>query len=124
MEGAREFLEAVRSHQLIKGHFRGLLHIMVGRKITREDGSPVCAGLTWRQLSELLKLMRWDREWISELGLQVDALPPRDRQRFWYSAIVGARIDGADAAAGADRLAVRVKSLGYIVSPPAGERGA
>jgi len=116
MEGAHEFLEAVRQQQLIKGHFRGLIHALVGRRISRDDGSVISAGLTWRQVSELLKTMRWDRDWVKELGLEPDDLPPRDRQRFWYSAIVAAGIDTPQAAAAADQLAERVKPLGYTIS--------
>ncbi len=48
MEGAREFLEQVRQHQLVKGHFRGLLHLLIGRKISLADGTLLCSGLTWR----------------------------------------------------------------------------
>ena len=116
MEGAREFLEQLRQNQLVKGQFRAILHILIGRKITRADGSELSAGLTWRQASELLKLIRWDRECVRELGLDPDELPPRDRQRFWYSAIIAAQIDSPEAAAAADKLAAKVKSLGFVVS--------
>jgi hypothetical protein len=116
MEGVREFLEAVRHHHLVKGHFRGLLHVLIGRKISRKDGTAVSAGLTWRQLSEVLKLMRWDRELVRELGLDPDDLPPRDRQRFWYSAIAAAHVDSREARAAADRLVPLLAPLGYVVS--------
>src|SRR5580700_1781391 len=114
MEGAREFLEQVRQHQLVKGHFRGLLHLLVGRKIARADGTVVSPGLTWRQLAELLKTLRWDKEQVRELGLEPDELPPRDRQRFWYSAILAAEINSPEAQSAADKLAAKVKSLGFI----------
>lgn len=118
MEAAREFLEQVRQHQLVTGNFRALLHLLVGRKIARTDGTSVSNGLTWRQLAELLKLLRWDKESVLELGLRVGELPPRDRQRFWYSAILAADIDSPEASLAADKLASRVKSLGYIVTKP------
>jgi hypothetical protein len=116
MEGAREFLEQVRQHQHLKGHFQGLLHLMIGRTIARGDGTVLSSGLTWRQLSELLRVLRWDREWVRELGLDPDALPPRDRQRFWYSAISQAHVDSPEAAASADSLARKMAAHGYKIS--------
>jgi hypothetical protein len=116
MEGAREFLEQVRQHQLVKGHFLGLLHLLIGRKISQADGSVLSAGLTWRQVAELLRELRWDRETARELGLDPDDLPPRDRQRFWYSAIAQAGIDSTDAARAADKLTKKLAALGFQVS--------
>ena len=84
MEGAREFLEQIRQRQLLKGHFLGLLHLVIGRKIARADGTILSSGNTWRQLAELLKNLRWDKESVRELGLDPDAFPPRDRQRYWF----------------------------------------
>lgn len=118
MDGAREFLEQVRQHHLVKGNFRGLLHILIGRKISRPDGTVLSAGLTWRQLAELLKLLRWDRACVEELGLDPETLPPRDRQRFWYSAILAAGVDSPEAHTAADRITAKVKSLGYLVTKP------
>ncbi len=48
MDGIRELLEAARGHGLVTGHFRGLLHIVIGRKITRANGTVLSTGLTWR----------------------------------------------------------------------------
>jgi hypothetical protein len=116
MDGVREFLENVRQHHLVKGHFQGLLHLVIGRKITRKGGAVVSAGVTWRQLADLLKLLRWEREDVRELGLNPDDLPPRDRQRFWYSAIAAAHVDSTEARTAAERLIPRLASLGYQVS--------
>jgi hypothetical protein len=116
MDGVREFLDAVRHHQLVIGHFRGLLHLIIGRTISRRDGTVLSRGVTWRQLAEVLKLLRWDRELVRELGLNPDELPPRDRQRFWYSAVAGARIDSNEARAEADKLIPLVAKLGFVVS--------
>src|SRR6185312_8505293 len=87
MDSLRELLEAVRGQDLVRGRFRGLLHILVGRRITRADGSVVSSGMTWRDLAALFKRLRWDVEFVRELGLDPAALPPRDRQRLWYTAI-------------------------------------
>jgi hypothetical protein len=118
MDGVREFLDAVRHHQLVKGHFRGLLHLAIGRTISRRDGTVISRGVTWRELAEVLKLLRWDRELVREYGLNPDDLPPRDRQRFWYSAIAAARIDSNEARGEADKLVPLVAKLGYVVSQP------
>ena len=116
MEGAREFLENARQRQIVKGHFLGLLHALIGRTISRADGTVLSNGVSWRHLAELLRELRWDKECVRELGLDPDALPPRDRQRFWYSAIAAANVDSPDAAVAADRLAKKAKTLGFVVS--------
>jgi len=120
MEGLREFLEKVRQNQLVRGHFRALLHVAIGRRISRSDGTLLSGGVTWRQLSELLRLLRWDKELVRELGLNPDDLPPRDRQRYWYAAIVAARVDAPDARELGDDLAKRVAPLGFAVGPAPG----
>ncbi len=66
--------------------------------------------------------MRWDREAVREFGLDPEALPPRDRQRFWYTAISQAGVDTPAAAAAAERLIRALGTLGYVVGPPPGTR--
>ncbi|HJZ59830.1 MAG TPA: hypothetical protein VKE74_33115 [Gemmataceae bacterium] len=117
MDGIREFLEAVRAQGLAAGHFRALLHIAIGRRVTKADGTAVSTGLTWRELAGLLKLLRFDKELVRELGVDPETLAPRDRQRFWYSAIALARVDSPEALAEADRLAGRLKELGFVIGP-------
>jgi hypothetical protein len=121
MDSLRELLEAVRERNLAAGQFRGLLHLLVGRRITREDGSVVSSGMTWRDLAALLKRLRWDRETVRELGLDPADLPPRDRQRFWYTAIARGGIDSADASAAADRLVEPLHDLGFVIGPAPGK---
>src|SRR5262245_33950878 len=108
MDGLREFLEAVREHGLVAGNLRGLFHVAIGRRISRPDGTAVSTGVTWRELANLLKGMRFDRELVAEVGGDPEELSPRDRQRFWYTAITLARPDSPEARAQADRLAVAV----------------
>jgi hypothetical protein len=120
MEGLREFLEKVRHSHLVRGHLRALLHISIGRKITRADGTVVSTGVTWRQLAELLRIIRWDKELVRELGLDPDDLPPRDRQRYWYAAIVAARVNAQDVRDLGDAYARLLAPLGYIVGPAPG----
>ncbi len=120
MEGLREFLEAVRQNQLARGHFAALLHVCIGRRIARADGTVLSHGTTWRQLADLLRVMRWDKDLVRELGLNPDDLPPRDRQRYWLAAILAAGVDGLPARSAGDDFARRVASLGFTVGPAPG----
>ena len=120
MEGLREFLDQVRQNHLARGHFRALLHVAIGRKISRVDGTMLSNGATWRQLSELLRLIRWDKEMVRELGLNPDDLPPRDRQRYWYAAIIAARVDAPDARELGDAYAKDLAALGFVIGPAPG----
>ncbi len=121
MDGAQTFLDELRQHGLVEGNFLGLLHVLIGRRVTRADGSLVSPGLTWRALADLLKSLRWNKDAVRELGLNPADLPPRDRQRFWYTAIAQARVDSAEATAAGDRLAALVQPLGYVVSQAPGQ---
>jgi hypothetical protein len=118
MDGIRELLTAVRDNNLAAGHFRGLLHIAIGRKITRPDGAVVSTGFTWRSVALELKTLRFDQELVRELGVEPAVLAARDRERFWYSAIALAHVDAPEAVAAAEQLVPRLKSLGYLVGPP------
>jgi hypothetical protein len=117
MDGIRELLETARDHGLVDGHFRGLLHIAIGRTVARPDGTVISTGLTWREVAAVLKVLRFDRELVREFGADPDTLAPRDRERFWYSAIAQARVDCPDAVAEAEAIVGRLKPLGYIVGP-------
>jgi hypothetical protein len=117
MDGIRELLEAIRDRGLAPGHFRAILHIAIGRKVSRTDGTVVSLGLTWREVAGLLKQLRYDRELVREIGADPDTLSPRDRERFWYAAIAATRVDSLEAVAEADRFAARLKDLGYTVGP-------
>jgi hypothetical protein len=120
MEGLREFLEKVRQNHLVRGHFRALMHVAIGRRIARTDGTVLSTGVTWRQLAELFRLIRWDKELVRELGLNPDDLPPRDRHRYWYAAIVAARIDAPDARVLGDAYAKLVAPIGFLIGPAPG----
>ena len=121
MDGIRELLSAARDAGLATGNFRGLLHIAIGRKVTRPDGSTVSSGVTWRALAAELKSLRFDPELIRDFGADPEALAARDRERFWYSAIALARVDSPEAVADAEKLAPKLAPLGFVVGPaPAG----
>src|SRR6266480_2471362 len=105
MDGVRDFLDDTHKHHRARGHFLGLLHILIGRRISRSDGTILSTGLTWRDLANILKTVRWDPEAVRDLGIDPDALPPRDRQRYWYSAIAQAQVSSEAAIRDADKLA-------------------
>ncbi len=120
MDGIRDLLEAARTNGLVAGRFRGLLHIAIGRTVTKPDGTKFSSGLTWREVAALLKALRFDPELGRELGADPDTLSPRDRERYWYAVIGLARVDSAEAVAEAEKLVAPLKDLGYVVAPPPG----
>jgi hypothetical protein len=117
MDEVRKFLEDVQKNNLAKGHFLGLLHIIIGRRITRSDGTVVSAGVTWRDLAILLKNIRWDPDSARELTADTTTLPPRDRQRFWYMAISQAQVGSESAIRDGDKLAAILAKAGYSIGP-------
>ncbi len=118
MDGVRDFLEEVQKGGHSRGNFLGLLNVLIGRRLTKADGTVVSAGLTWREAAAVLKKVRWDKAVVRELGQDPAALPPRDRERFWYSAIAHANVGSDEATAAGDRLAQTLQAAGYVVGPP------
>jgi hypothetical protein len=118
MEALPQFLEELKQQGLAQNNLLGLLHLLIGRRITRPDGTIVTAGLTWREAAALLKKARWDKDAIAQLNLNLDDLPPRDRERFWYTAIARARVDSDQATAAGEKLAGKLRAKGYAISPP------
>ncbi len=60
--------------------------------------------------------MRWKKEAARELGIDLAALPPRDRLRYWYLAIAQAQVDSPKAVRAGDELAKRLVKMGYKTS--------
>jgi hypothetical protein len=116
MDVLRSLLEEMKQHGLERGHTLGLFHLLIGRRIDRQDGTVVCRGMTWRQLATLLKKARWDRKGVCDLGLELATLPPRDRRQFWYAAISKANVDSGAARQAGDALAALLKPLGYQIT--------
>lgn len=115
MDRLREFLKTVVDQGVAQGNFLGLLHVLIGRRIALEDGTLISSGTTWREVASLLKKVRWDRECVRELGLEPARLPPRDRERYWYTAITQARVSSEPARRAGDQLAQAVGSFGYVI---------
>ncbi|MFN4259391.1 MAG: hypothetical protein ACK4RK_08825 [Gemmataceae bacterium] len=114
----RELLNRLKQSGDVKLSLLGIFHVLVGRQIRQADGTLVCAGLTWRELSATLKQIRWDKEAVRELGIEPARLPPRDRQRYWYAALSLTRLDSDEAIAAGNQVADYLATLGYEVSPP------
>src|SRR5262249_36720608 len=112
MDALREFLEDVK--QPAQGNFLGLLHLLIGRRIKKAD-TIISNGVTWRELAALLKKVHWSTECVRELGLDPEKLAPRDRQRFWYTAIVQAGVDSPKATQAGEQLADALRKQGYVI---------
>lgn len=113
MDAQRDFLQEIKEHT--QGNFLGLLRLLIGRRIKKADGTVISNGLTWRELAALLKIVHWNTECVRELGLDPDKLAPRDRQRFWYSAIAQAGIDSQKATEAGEKLADVLRKQGYDI---------
>ncbi len=124
MDRVRQFLSDVKQRGLAGGKFLGLLNVMIGRRVALADGTPVSAGLTYRELAAQLKRVRWEPDSVTELGIDPKSLPPRDRERYWYQAIVQARVDSPQATAAGDALAQDLRGAGYDVGPAPGTAGS
>jgi hypothetical protein len=121
MDGLRAFLADIQKADLARGHLLGLLHILIGRRLTTSDCAAICAGLTWRDLAAELKRCHWEPEAVREMGLDPAALP-RDRQRFWQQVIAAANVRSAEAADAGDRLALILSKAGYTVEAAPGRK--
>ena len=122
MDAVRDFLLEMLQKGHAKGHFLGLLNILIGRRISRADGTVLSTGVTWRALADLLKQCHYDVELVRELGLDPDAIGQRDRQRFWYAVIAKADVASAEATRQADKLSAILLKDGYVIGPAPGTK--
>lgn len=119
MNGPQVVLELIRDRKLASGRLRGVFHLVIARKLARTDGTLLSTGVTWRELSQLLKSLKFDRELVKELGTDPDLLAPKDREKFWYAAISLAKVDSPQARREAEDLIEQLKPLGIVaVSAP------
>ena len=117
MDVLATLLDEIKQQGLAQGNLLGFFHVMIGRRISKTDGTVLSAGLAWRELANYLKKARWEPEGVRELGLEPDDLPPRDRQRYWYGAIARAGVDSPKARQAGDAFAKKLDALGYTVGP-------
>jgi hypothetical protein len=120
MDRLRQFLGDVNQRGLARGKFLGLLNVLIGRRAALADGTLVSTGQTYREAAAQLKRARWPREAVTELGIEPAKLPPRDRERYWYQAIVQAHVDSPQATAAGDALAEALREVGYEIGPAPG----
>ena len=122
MDHVREFLAEMLQKSRVKGHFLGLLNVVIGRRISRVDGTVLSTGTTWRALANLLKQCQYDAELVRELGMDPEILSSRERQRFWYAVIARADVASEEATHAGDLLATLLQKDGYdIGAAPGGE---
>jgi hypothetical protein len=112
MTPLHQLLEHLRDHPLAVGRFRGLLYVLVGRRL-RQGETLISSGLTWRELAALLKKVRWPPEAVRELGIDPAELPPRDREKFWYQAINRAGLTDPAARQQGEELFAELAAAGY-----------
>lgn len=120
MDGFVEFLHIIKRDGLAQSNFLGLLNVAIGRRVQTAQGELVSAGIPWRALADVLKKIRWDKEAVRELGLDPKSLPPRDRGRYWYTAISQAEVGSEKASRAGDRFAETLVKAGYVVGPAPG----
>jgi hypothetical protein len=124
MDRVRQLLNDVKQRGLARGKLLGLLNVLIGRRVALADGTPISHGLTYRELAGHLKRVRWEPDAVAELGIDPKSLPPRDRERYWYQAIVQARVDSPQASTAGDALAADLRAAGYDVGPAPGTAGS
>ena len=122
MEAMAALLELIKKQNLAKDNLVGFFHVLIGRKITGTDGETLTGGLAWRELANWLRKVRWDTKTVRDLGIDPDELPPKDRQRFWYTAIARAGVDTPAGAKAGDAFAKKLETHGYKVGPPPGQK--
>jgi len=81
MDRVRQFLDEMKQGEFARGNLLGLLNVLIGRRLSRKDGTVLSEGITWRDMAAHLKKARWDKQAVKELGLAPEGLPPRDRLR-------------------------------------------
>jgi hypothetical protein len=117
MDRLRDALVKIKKQGWASGRFLGLLNVLIGRRITADDGTEISSGVTWRALAAYLKQVRWEKDAIRELGFDTAALPPRDRAKYWYAAIALARVDSPEATKAGDEFAEILTAQGYRIGP-------
>jgi hypothetical protein len=115
MDALAELFEKIRSEELSKGLFLGLLHVFIGRTVAAPGGTVLSTGMTFREVATWLKKLRWNPEDVRDLGLDPDSLPLRDRQRYWFTAICHAQVGSSAAIKAGEKFAANLRSAGYEV---------
>jgi hypothetical protein len=116
MDALTSLLDDLKKSGAAQGNFLGFLQVVIGRRIAQKKGGKVVsAGVTWRDLANRLQKVRWPADAVRELGLDPESLPPRDRERYWYSAITRAQVHTDEAKQAGDRFVAVLKKRGFEV---------
>ena len=115
MDALIQLFDLVQTKQLAHGNLLGMLNVLIGRRITSPKGSVIANGFAFRDLAAWLKKARWDPDHAKEINSGTDALPPRDRQRYWFAVICQAQVDSAEAKKAGDQFAAALAKEGYTV---------
>ena len=61
MDALPRLVDQIKRSGWARQHFRGFLHVLIGRRVTRvADGGVVSTGLSWRELAALLKTVNFE----------------------------------------------------------------
>ena len=117
MGGLYDFLADLKQRGQAAGQFLGLLNVLIGRRVQKEDGSPISSGVTWRELSFALKKVRWEKESVRDLGIDPARVAAARSAALLVCRHRPGPVDSARASAAGDRLAEVLRLSGYRVSP-------
>src|SRR5262249_43330009 len=120
MDARLELLNQIKREGWAHGNFLGLLNVLIGRRIERENGTVISTGVTWRELAALLKKVRWDKDVATELSLEGVTLPPREREKYWYAVIVHAGVGLPRAIEAGNQLAEKLRKAGFVIGESPG----
>jgi beta-phosphoglucomutase-like phosphatase (HAD superfamily) len=123
MDGVVQLLELARQQGWQRTHLRGLWHLAIGRALHDAQGRLLSPGSTWRELANILKQLKYDRDLVLTLGLDPESLLAKDRDKFWYYAIAATKLDTPEARQQADELKAQLAPLGIIVGSSTHEPG-
>ena len=115
MDALIQLFDLIQTKQLANGNLLGMLNVLIGRKITGPKGNVLSSGFAFRDLAAWLKKTRWDPNHAKEIHSGTDALPPRDRQRYWFAVICQAQVDSEEAKKAGERFAAILAKEGYMV---------
>ena len=118
MDALSTLLESLKKGGQTEGHFRGFLHVLIGRKITRHTDKTIVRIAVDRGISERT-INRWrDRDGWARRSDRVRDVPPATRLLEETTALLVAR----SAAAAADATAGEKDAAPVPAAPSAIER--
>jgi hypothetical protein len=117
MEGLRIYLQTVREKGYMQERLPAVLYIAIAGRVTAGP-TLLSAGSTWREVSEILKKLRIDKAWVTQLEVDPKALPARDRAKYWYTAIAQYSWGTQAMHTAALALGEELKAAGLVIQLP------